>query len=325
MARVLVTGAAGFLGRRVVERFAAGRHAVRAMVLHPRETQDFPEGVEVVSADLLSRPALAAAVAGVEIACHCAARLPGTGSPGEIAAVNAQGTAHLVEALVAAGGRRLVYVSTDSVYGDGHSPGATEDAPIDPGYLLEGNYPRTKLEGESAAWRASADHGLAVTVLRPCFIYGPGDSAGTRQLRHMAARRVHVLLGGGRARLSMAYVTDVAEAVYLAATVPEAIGRTYNVSSGEPTSLAELSRLVSVAAGRRRLRVGVPAWAVLPAARALAPLLSRMAPRLAQRVDPRRLAFTLADHCVDIGRIRGEIGFAPRVGVAEGLRRTFAR
>jgi len=325
VSEVLVTGAAGFLGRSVVPAMLARGHEVRAMVQRESDAR-LVRGprAKVAIADLLDPASLRGAVAGIEIVCHCAAKLPGKASPEAIWAANVTGTANLLAACVEARVRRLVYVSTDSVYGDASTAGATEDSPIEPGYLHEGDYPRSKLEGEKLALQAFRERGLEVAIIRTCLMYGPGRSAGTDVLRHWASRRVHPLLGGGAGRISMAYVTDVAEAVALAAESRAAVGRAYNVSSGEPHAKRDILGLIAEVTGRRAVFLPLPGRALLPAARALHAVLAPLSPGLAGRVDPRRILFSVADHAIDIGRIRRELGFEPRVSLREGLRRTFA-
>lgn len=322
MSRCLVTGGAGFLGREVARTLVEGGHDVMATVQRPDDLGAVPTGAKAVVADLLDPRSLAAPVAGVEVACHCAAKLPGKGTPEEIWEVNVAGTANLVEALVAAGARRLVYVSTDSVYGDGDTAGATEDAPLDPGYLYEGNYPASKLEGERVALAAAQRHGLEVAIIRTCFMYGPGASSGGTVLRRLAAKRLHPMIDGGASLISVAYVSDVAEAVRLAAEKPEAAGRTFNVRSGTHPKREIVTEIVA-ATGRRALLVSLPARPLAPLATALHAILAPLAPGLARRVDPMRLRFARVHHAVDDTRIRRELGYAPRVQLREGLRRTF--
>lgn len=325
MTRCLVTGAAGFLGSRVTARLLSEGHEVVAMVRHASDAaRVHAPGAAVAVADLGDPAALRAAAAGAAIVCHCAAAIPGTASPAQTRAANVDGTARLLEAAVAAGVRRFVYVSTDSVYGDAGTAGATEDQPTNPEYFDEGDYPRSKLEGEALALVAAREHGLEVAIVRTCLLYGPGRSPGSDLLRRWGARRVHLLWGGGRARISMAFVTDAAAAVALAATRPEAAGRTYNLSDGEPHAWREIVAAVGAATGRPKLVLPLPGEGFLPLARAAHRLLHPWAPRLASRIDPRMIRFLVADHAVDIGRIRAELGYAPRVGLAEGVRLTLA-
>lgn len=325
MSRCLVTGAAGFLGRYVVERLLADGHEVLAMV---RQAADAPRlqplPARVVVAELREPASLAAALHGVEIVCHCAASIPGHADAADFHADNVAGTANLINAAVAAGVRRVVYVSTDSVYGDAGTAPAVEDQPPDPRYFDEGEYPRSKLEGERLAQAASTAHGLEVTVLRTCLIYGPGRSPGSDFLRHWAARRLHLLWGGGTARISMVFAADLADAVALAATQPQAAGRVYNVSGGSPHRWREIFDAVGLATGRKRWLLPLPGAALLPLAGLAYRVLQPLAPRWAARCNPRTIRFLLADHVMDIARIQRELGYVPKVSLAEGVRRTLA-
>lgn len=323
MSLVLVTGAAGFLGREVVRTLRAAGHGVRAMVQRAHDAAGIEPGAEPVVADLLAPPSLEAAVRGVSVVCHCAAKLPGKGNEEAIWQVNVEGTRHLTRSAVAAGVRRLVYVSTDSVYGDGNQPAADEEAPIDPGYLYEGNYPRAKLEGERIVQAAAAAHGIEAVILRTCFMYGPGRSAGSDLLRRLAQKRIHPLIDHGASLISVAYVTDVAEAVRLCVESPRAAGKAFNVVSGTHPKREIVAR-VARAAGRRPLLLPLPARPLAPVAAVLHAVLRPIAPGLAARVDPRRIDFARAHHAMDIGRIRRELGYEPRVTLDEGIGRTFA-
>lgn len=325
MSRCLVTGAAGFLGRYVVERLLADGHEVLAMVRQPADAPRLqPLPARVMVADLREPASLAAALLGVEVVCHCAASIPGHAGAADFQADNVAGTANLMNAAVAAGVRRVVYVSTDSVYGDAGTAPAVEDQPPDPRYFDEGEYPRSKLGGERLAQAAASAHGLAVVVLRTCLIYGPGRSPGSDFLRHWAARRLHLLWGGGKARISMVYAGDLACAIALAATQPQAAGRVYNVSGGEPHSWREIFEAVGLATGRRRWLLPLPGAALLPLAGAAHRLLQPVAPRWAARCNPRTIRFLLTDHVVDTTRIGRELGYRPSVSLAEGVRRTLA-
>jgi len=323
MSRVLVTGAAGFLGRNVARSMVERGHEVLAMVQHEIDAQAIgTDRVAIAVADLLDDGSLCAAVAGAEIVCHCAAKLPGKASPDAIWAANAEGSTRLVAACVQAGVRRLVYVSTDSVYGDALDSTATESSPLDPTYFYEGNYPRSKLEGERAAVRAAREHGLEVAIIRPCLMYGPDDSPGTNQIRRWAATRIHPLIDGGSAQISMAFVTDAALAIALAAEHPAAAGRVYNVSSGESHSKRAILEAIAATTGRPKYFVPLPGRPLDRLLRALRSAVAPFSSTAAAALDPARVRFSMTNHCVDIGRIRGELGFEPRVSLRAGLRRT---
>jgi nucleoside-diphosphate-sugar epimerase len=257
------------------------------------------------------------------VVCHCAAKLPGTAPPEEIWRVNVDGSANLIAACVENRVRRVVFVSTDSVYGDTNSAAVTEDSPLNPEYLYEGNYPRSKLAGENIAIKAASAHGIEVVILRPCLMYGPGDSAGTRLLQQWAARRVHPLIGGGLARISLAFVADAAECIALAAEKTAPSSRIYNISGGAYTK-REILETISEITGRRAAYLPIPAKPLFPAMSVLGTIVKPFGPRASARFDTRRISFSIGHHMTDSERARRELGFEPRISLREGLRQTLA-
>jgi len=319
----LVTGAGGFLGGHLVGRLAQRGKPVRAMVLSPRQQAALAAvGVDTVQADLSCPEELRRALQGAGIVYHCAAKLPGQASDEEIQRVNVEGTAALLDASVAAGVRRFVFVSTDSVYGDGHQPAATESTPVRPEYLFEGDYPRSKYAGELLCREAELRHGLAITILRTCMIYGPGESTSGDFFRRWSRKRIHLLFEGGRARLSMIYVTDLADALIVAAEATVAAGQCYNATDGVPHSIGEILQEIALASGRRKTLIPVPKLPAYWACRLLHPIAKRLGDDLANRVDPRKLLFQTADHVMSEAKLREELGFRPQVTLREGLGQT---
>src|SRR5580692_3017856 len=176
MGVTLVTGCTGFVGARLANALIERGREVRGFALSGSQTVAESGRFDFHRGDLLDAAAVHDAVKGSEIVFHCAAVVPGRGSDERIWSVNVSGTRNVVEACIRHRVRRLIYVSTDSVYGDGPTVDATEDSTLSTTYFKEGNYPLSKLEGERLAQRAAVEHGLEAVILRPCMIYGPGPS-----------------------------------------------------------------------------------------------------------------------------------------------------
>lgn len=318
---VLVTGATGFIGGHVVD--ALKRRGVTPRVLARRgEPVDrlAALGVEIVRGDLGDDASLAAAVEGVDRVLHCAARTGPWGPVEEYRTANVRGLAALLDAALAAGVRRFVHLSSAIVVGTG--PGAVdEDAPLRP----EPNpYSATKIEGERLLQRAIRERGAPVTILRPGLLYGPRDAGSFGRFAELVERGRMVLLGSGDNRIPLVYAEDVAEAVLLASESPRASGRTYFIVNDEPVTqgayLRELAAALGVAASFRRvpyrlaraLAAGAE-WATRAAGRSGPPPLTRFGIRLMG-----------GDARISIRRAREELGFSPRVGLREGIRRGVA-
>jgi dihydroflavonol-4-reductase len=316
--RVLVTGATGFTGGHLARALAARGDEVSALV-RPNSaglSALANAGVTLVTGDLRDRQALAAAAGGVEVVYHIAAIYRQAGLSGDVyRAVNATAVKDVVEAAARGGARRVVHCSTVGVHGDIEHPPANEDAPLKPGDI----YQATKLEGEGLAREAGSRLGIEVTIARPTGIYGPGDRRLLKLFRGVARRR-WVTLGDGEIYYHLTFIDDLVDGFRLCATQAAAAGRTYILAGGEVTTLNALVALVAEVAGvpppTRHLPVW-PFWAAGAVCEAMCAPFGIEPPIFRRRVD-----FFTKSRAFDITRARTELGYAPRVGLREGTRRT---
>jgi len=314
--RVLVTGATGFTGGHLARSLRSRGAGVRALVRDGSRAQDLGvAGIELVTGDLRDRAALTRAVAGVDIVYHIAAIYRSAGvSLDTYRAVNAVAVRALIESAAAAGVRRVVHCSTVGVHGDVEHPPANEDAPLRPGDV----YQRTKLEGEQLAREAAARLGIEVTIARPTGIYGPGDRRLLKLFR--AAVRRFPILGSGEIYYHLTYIDDLVEGFRLCGEDPAAANRTYILAGGEVTTLNELVATIADVAGVAPPRWHLPVWPFWVAGalcEAVCVPLGLEPPIYRRRVD-----FYTKSRAFDIARARRELGYAPRVGLREGIRRT---
>jgi dihydroflavonol-4-reductase len=315
--KVLVTGATGFTGAHLARRLAASGDTVRVVVRRPEQAVALKEaGIEVVRGDLTDAASLNGACAGVEVVYNIAALYRTAGLPDSAyRAVNAEAVATLVRAAAAAGARRVVHCSTVGVHGDVEHPPANEDAPLRPGDV----YQQTKLEGEQLGATAAADTGIELVIARPSGIYGPGD----RRLLKLfggVARGRFVLLGDGRIFYHLTYVDDLCDGFRLCAVQPAAAGRTYLLAGGEVTTLKELIAITADVAGVPPPRIKLPVWPAWLAGAACEALCKPLG--IEPPIYRRRVDFFTKSRAFDISRARAELGFAPRVGLREGIGRT---
>lgn len=314
--RVLVTGATGFTGGHLA-RFLAGRgDDVRVLVRAESRARVDPHAFEVVEGDVRDPNAARRAAEGVEVVYHIAAIYRQAGlRDDEYRAVNATAVGTIVEAARAGGARRVVHCSTVGVHGDVEHPPASEDAPLKPGDI----YQETKLEGERVAREAAARTGVEVVVARPTGIYGPGDRRLLKLFRGVAKRRF-VILGDGRIYYHLTYVDDLAAGLRLCGTVPAAAGRTYILAGGEVTTLNELVALIAEEARVPPPALHLPVWPFWTAGAVCETICGPFG------IEPplyrRRVDFFTKSRAFDITRARQELGYAPLVGLREGIRRT---
>jgi nucleoside-diphosphate-sugar epimerase len=270
---VLVTGATGFIGGRLVERLVLGEGArVKALVSsYSRCARIARFPVELALGDVLDRRSLAGAAAGCEVVFHCAYGNRGTAE--ERRRVNVDGTANLLVAAAAAGAR-VVHVSSQMVYGVRERGEIDENSPR---RRSGRTYADSKLEAEEHVLRA-AEEGQPVTVLQPTAVYGPHAPVWTVSvLERMRAGRVP-LIDGGEGTCNAVYVDDVVSAMILAATSPAALGECFLISAAEPVTWREFYASYEAMLG---VPATVPVSAETPTARpARAPSLLRELPAL---------------------------------------------
>ena len=318
---VLVTGATGFTGGHLAQHLAARGDAVKALV-RPRSRAKFEasplpkHGVVAVEGDLGDPVALRRATEGVDVVYHIAATYREAGQPdAAYRAINVDGTRHVLEAARAAGASRVVHCSTGGVHGHIANPPANEDAPFNPGDV----YQDTKLEAEQAATEFGKSTGFDVVVARPIGIYGPGDTRFLRMFRGLA-RGNFPMIGSGKPFYHLTYIDDLVEGFRLCGTVPAATGRTYILAGPRYTTLEQLVKMV---AGELKVEPPTFHWPVWPFW--TAGLLCEMV-CVPLRIEPpifrRRVDFYTKSRAFDTTRARTELGFAPKVDLEEGIRRT---
>ena len=316
--RSLVTGATGFTGGHLARALVAQGDTVSALVRTdgPAAAALARVGVRPALGDLRDPAALAAATADVDVVYHIAAIYRHAGlAEDTYRAVNATAVKQIIEAAARGGVKRVVHCSTVGVHGDVEHPPANEDAPLKPGDI----YQVTKLEGERLAAEAAARLGIEVTIARPSGIYGPGDRRLLRLFRGVA-RGHWVTLGPGEIYYHLTFIDDLVEGFRLCGVHPAAANRTYILAGGEVTTLNALVGLVAEGAGVPVPSRHLPVWPFRAAGAACEAVCRPFG--LEPPIHRRRVDFFTKSRAFDITRARTEIGFAPRVGLREGIRRT---
>lgn len=319
--KVLVTGATGFTGGHLAQHLITAGDEVRALV-RPKSRARFDasslpsKGVIACEGDLSDASSLQRAVAGIDVVYHIAATYREAGQPDSAyRAINVEGTKNLLAAAKVAGVKRVVHCSTGGVHGHIANPPANEDAPFNPGDI----YQDTKLEAEQLAREFGAANDLDVVVARPIGIYGPGDKRFLTMFRGLARGRFP-MIGSGRPFYHLTFIDDLVEGFRLCGTVPAAKGRTYILAGPRYTTLEQLVHLVAKELKVTPPRVHLPVWPFWTAG-----LLCEMI-CIPLRVEPpifrRRVDFYTKSRAFDTTRARTEIGFAPKVDLEEGIRRT---
>jgi NADH dehydrogenase len=236
--KILVTGATGFIGRRVVHALRAEGREVRALVRRPeRATQLAAWGVELAAGDVTDPPTLRAALEGCTHIVHLVAIL--TGSPDDFERVMTQGTRNLVAAAKEAGVERFVLMSAL-----GTSETSKDTVP----------YYAAKWTEEHELAGSGLDH----TIFRPSFVFGRDGGALPIFMKQVRYSPVVTVIGPGLQRSQPIWVEDVAQYVARGLARPEAGGRTFEIGGPDTVNWNELYLAIAKALGKRRRLLHVP-------------------------------------------------------------------
>lgn len=311
--KILLTGAAGFIGSLLAERLCGRGDRVTGFdnfdPFYPREVKErnlaglfSRKDFELVEGDLTDPHDVdqAFAVAGpVDTVVHLAALAgvrPSIASPGRYWNVNVNGTLHLLHACRERGVRRIVFASSSSVYGlDSDVPFSEFDPcghPMSP-------YAATKRAGELMAFNHHHLYGATMTCLRFFTVYGPRqrpDLAIHKFTRLIDAGQPIELFGDGSTSRDYTWIDDILDGVVAAidqqARDPRTAYRIYNLGGSRPTTLAELVDRISAALGKKAIIERKPE-------------------------EPGDMKHTLAD--VDLAQ--GDLGYLPKVSIDAGIPR----
>ena len=322
-APILVTGAAGFLGSKLVNTLLAQGKRVRLLV-HRRPTIDAGNhsSLDVITGDLGDPDVVDRAIRGVQVAYHVGAATNGSWADFESGTI--RGTKNVVASCLRHGVEKLVYVSSLSVLQYAGLPSRIQ---LDESALMEsfpekrGNYANSKLEAEKIVMEAVRKHNLKAVILRPGSIFGPGAEE-VPPYGIVPVGNRWIVMGNGNALLPLVYVDDVVDALLKSAECDEAIGQIIQLVDTEQITQREylkycLPRLHEIKVHYMPMSLLYCAAAAMQSLGALARINAPLTIYRLRSIRPH-----IEFRCDVAQRV---IGWEPRVGIREGLENTFAK
>jgi len=304
MTSYLVTGGAGFIGSHLAEELVRRGHRVRvldSLITGKRHNLDHVKGVEFIEGDVADPDACARAVSGVEYVLHQAA-IPSVprsvDDPVTSNRANIDGSLNLLVAARDAKVKRLVYAGSSSAYGDTPVLPKREDMPTRP----QSPYALQKLVAEQYCQMFTELYGFETVTIRYFNVFGPRQDPGSPYsgvislfaTALLAGRRPTIFGDGGQTR-DFTYISNIVDGVLRACEAPRAAGEVINVATGGRISLNELLQTMNKTLGTRIEPIYQPP-----------------------------LAGDVRDSQADITKAKGLLGYAPLVGLEEGLAQTIA-
>jgi len=308
---VLITGATGFVGSAVVRQLS--RHSNNSVVAAVRrQSVLLPQSIkQVLVGDLLVDTDYAAALEGIDVVLHAAARVhvmddDASGSLAEFRKVNVEGTLNLARQAVQAGVKRFVFISSIKVNGEGtaiNKPFKPDDA-----VTTQDPYGLSKWEAEQGLFELASETGMEVVVIRPPLIYGSGVKANFQKMIEWVKKGVPLPLGSVNNKRSLVALDNLVDFILLCATHPKAANEIFLISDGEDVSTTELLKKVSKALGKKARLIPVSVG-----------LMTFVAKLLGKGDVANRLFGSLQ---VDSSKARKLLGWKPVITMDEQLRKT---
>ncbi len=319
--KVLVTGAAGFLGGHLVDMLVERGDEVRAMVRPVEEASRLHKltGVEVVHGDLTEPESLKRAVQGVQRVYNVAAKTGPWGLEDVYRAINVRGLVDLVQASMDAGVQRIVHTSSITVYGHHLHGIITEDHPF---HAEDNPYSRTKIAGEKLIANLVKDRGAPVVIVRPAWIYGPRDTASFGRFVALVESGKGFIIGSGKNIVPVVYVRDVAQGLIKAGDAgDEVIGRAYTIADDRRITQAEYLNTIADCLHVPHVSRRVPYFPLYAAGRTAELVWQALGRRKAAPPPVTTYGVTLlaGDQQFSIEKACRELGYAPEFDIAHGV------
>jgi 2-alkyl-3-oxoalkanoate reductase len=314
---VLLTGGNGLLGRHLVEALQARGDRVRVLALAEENTSWLEErGVAIHRGDIRDPATLVEPMRNAEGVVHLAAMMGIWRPLADYRAVNVAGTANVCRAALQAGVRRLVHVSSWTVYGLNLGRTATEDFPLAP---LREPYGVSKAEADAMVQRLIRE-GLPAVIVRPGTFFGPGDRLHFARIADRIRANRWIVIGPGRNALPFVYVTDVVQGLLAALDRERAVGEAYNITNDQPLAQTEAWQAIADEIGARPPQLRVPFHPLL-AAGYVAEEVARVT-RSTTQPPVTRLGVMLfgGDNRHSIDKAKRELGYEPNIPLRDGVR-----
>jgi nucleoside-diphosphate-sugar epimerase len=317
--RLLITGATGLVGRHLARRAAAAGYEVEAMVRRGSDRSAL-DGLRVrfVDGDLTQADSLPGALASAEVVVHAAAHVGDWGPAEKYRAMNVIALEHMLYAAERHERlKRWIQISSLGVYPARHHYGTDETLPPDPAGL--DGYTQTKAEAEIVIERHVRDHGLAAVILRPGFIYGPGDRHALPRIIEKIEAGKMKFVGRGDRVLNNTAVENLCDAILLAIETPGIEGETFNIRDERLVTREEFINTIADYLGRPHPR-HVPEWVgrlLVGPIEALARMRGRETPPLLTRAQMKFMTLNLD---FSIAKAKRILDYRPRVDFRDGIR-----
>lgn len=318
---IFITGATGFVGTHLVNANLAKGNTVRAFVLpnDPEIKNLQGKNVEIIYGDIRNYDDIKKGLTDdIDIVFHCAAFVSDWGKREIFEQVMINGTENVCRAASEANVKRFVKISTNDVFGLREDVVMDETFPLTP---WNEPYPDTKLIAEEIAWKYYKEKNLAVTMVYPCWIFGPGDKTFVPHLADAVLKKEMVFMRKN-AIVWPTYIENLVDLLMLIAEDKRAIGNGYLVHDGESTTLEEFTNSLAKAINAKEVTMRIPYWL----AYIVAVIMEFFGRLLKQKDRPLLTTYTVKNLGsrlrFSIDKAKRELDWMPKISYKEGFATT---
>jgi len=319
MKKVLITGATGFIGSHLVESNIRERNRIKILALpdDPQAADFESRGIEVVYGDIRDLSAVKKAVKGTQIVFHLAAVVTDWAPKKLFEEVNIQGTRNMCEASLQERVDRLVEVSTNDVFGLKENVVINET--FDYSYWGE-PYADTKLEASKIVWEYGKK-GLPVSIVYPCWVYGPGDTTFVPLLAD-AIKNGELIFWRKDVIVWPAYVENLVDLMMVLAKHPKAVGQGFLFHDNESDTFQNFTSKIAESIGEKNPKLHIPYWT----AYAAAGIMEFLWKSLRKKTRPLLTKYTVKNLGsrlrFSIGKAKRVLAWVPPISYQQGFKKT---
>jgi len=328
--KVFITGSSGLVGSHLVQLLLERGYSVVALIRSTSKKDHllqleraFSGQLAIAIAELSQIDKLKGYMSGCDVVVHTAASISAYGGARDLEEVNVAGTRSTLSAAISAKVQQFIHISSLAVItGEEDRFAATEDEML---HYCREPYANSKIDAEKIVMMERLDNRIAVTALRPGFIYGPNERSWMPRIVRAFKTGTAMLVGDGRKETNVIYVGNLCRAIELAMLNPAAFGQVYNLTDGQVVTKKELFDTICDQLGVPRVKVAIPkvvARLLVNTVSLVAPLAPGSLKGFLSQYSRAAYRLVAVNQGFDISKAERELNYVQRVPFAEGMART---